>query len=95
MAMMKGFTLVEALVALAIVSLGLTICYYAMGQSLRGLAAIKQREEATMRALNHIEKLTSDPEQSATSGAYPNVCVGGYSRRCAKRRSRIAHLSTG
>lgn len=66
-----GFTLVEALVALAILVLSLSVFYRALGEGARGGFAVQAREEALTHAVNHLERLGVDLPIVSGTGNYP------------------------
>jgi prepilin-type N-terminal cleavage/methylation domain-containing protein len=55
----RGFTLIEVVVALAILSLCLSVLYQTFGQSLRRAFEIRQRELAFMTAQSMLEGIAS------------------------------------
>jgi type II secretion system protein I len=56
---MRGFTLIEVVVALAILSLCLSALYQTFGQSLRRAFEIRQRELAFMTAQSMLEEVAA------------------------------------
>lgn len=63
----RGFTLIETLVAFAILALSLTALYAAFGTSLRGLERAGNAEEAALLAESKLEEVRvarAAPEQS-------------------------------
>lgn len=70
-AAMKGFTLVEVLVALAIVTLGMAAVLGALSSSADGTAYLRERTFAQWIALNRISEQrlqTRPPDEGTTSG---------------------------
>jgi prepilin-type N-terminal cleavage/methylation domain-containing protein len=69
-----GFGLIEAIVALAIISLALTQFYVAMGGAYRATARLKVHEAALTLARSHLDALGVDGaiQAGTSSGTYDN-----------------------
>ena len=69
-----GFALVEAIVALAIVTLALAALYQGMGVAYRAVARVQLHEAALVQARSHLDSLGADGTMQAgpSSGTYDN-----------------------
>lgn len=63
----RGFTLVEALIAFAILAVTLVALYQALGTSVVGLARASRHDEAVLIAQSRLSELAALPLPSATS----------------------------
>lgn len=71
----QGFSLVEVLVALAIVGFALTAYYRLVGDSVRGRHAAELQELAMVRAANLIERTGVDLPALSGSGAFDDGMI--------------------
>jgi type II secretory pathway pseudopilin PulG len=68
-----GFALFEALIALVIVSVGMTAFYLAIGGSYRGQARVKGFAATVEQARSQLDRMGTDAplEEGTASGTYP------------------------
>ena len=95
----RGFTLIEVLVALAIVTVGMAALLSALGSSADSATYLRDKTFAEWVALNRIEEVrlataaAEEGQDRRRSGdRRPQMEVG--SRKCWRRRSKASCAST-
>ena len=64
-----GFTLLEVLVALAVLAIAMSAIIHAATQSIRGVAALREETIASWVALNQVNQLLLDPKPWPAEGS--------------------------
>lgn len=84
----RGLTLLELLVAFAIMALSLGMLYRAMGSSARSVADVDRYQRAVVLAESLLSLRDAIPEQGLNQSGSPQATSGASPRRPMRRSSK-------